>query len=254
MRIYQGFCAEYTNLLESVTADQRPTFGQQLIQNQLFLRGKKNGWYAAHDIFYCRLNNGSEEISVKNWIDPTVHASTLTGDVAWTSNGGLSSVISGGVRNDWDSSTDAVNYQLNDGTMWVFVKPANTSSSQALLNNTVDPVISNTQLYLDSGALCWSRYNFADTAGEHNASYAASDNFFGLRRTTAANYDILVGKTSTNKVVPSVSISGSTFNEMIIGSFGTTIPFYFSGVANGSFDKNLLIDDLTWYAQQIGVI
>ena len=251
-----GFVPEYKAIIDYAISQGYvlPTKQQQFLQNQLVKRGLTNGWWAEHDVFYCRLNNGSEDFSLINWIDPGNYTSTLGGDAAWTSNSGIKGTINGVINNNWDNSINNVKYTLNDCVQWVFVKPTNNTTFNALFYQTNNPSISNTQMYLDSGGSSYSRFNFSSSTSEQDFAYTATDYFYALKRNNSANYDIINGSNTSNKSISSTSLSGSDFTEMYLGTLYANIPFYFSGASSSQYNIANLRNDVTWYCQQIGVI
>lgn len=254
IRCFNPYTNEYELLLavSAALGYGAPSDNVKEWQDQLIRDGKNNGWWDLLDVFYVRVNDASAGFSTLNWKSPGAHTTIFTGGVNWVSNGGVTlNGINGFMRNQWNSQTNAVNFQLNNSLM-ISLCNINTAGAtiQPIFYQSANASVSVVQIYSDSG-FYYSRFN--NVGAELDTPATPGKRLRGFRRVSNTQYTVFDNLTETVEVNSSTSLSGGDLVEGVLSTLYGTGTFYVSAAGSGSINVTTMLNDLNNYLANFGL-
>jgi len=130
-----NFDPDYQAILNYATANAipKPSYAQQIAQNQLVLDLKAFGLWTKFDVLRIFMNDVGKAFGYINWKTPSANYMTesLSGSIVFSSNSHIaknSPADSIQLNNNYVPSTDANNYLLNDACVGYFNKTATNNT------------------------------------------------------------------------------------------------------------------------------
>ena len=118
-----GFDADYQSVLDRASSlgYTAPSAAQQTLQNTLVTDLKTAGVWDKLDVFYVFATDGDSDYATLNWKAPSSHQVTKVNSPTFTTNIGYrGNGTSAYLDTNYTPTTDAVNYQLNSASMFMY--------------------------------------------------------------------------------------------------------------------------------------
>jgi len=118
-----GFDADYQAVLDQASSlgYTAPSAAQQTLQNTLVTDLKTAGVWSKLDVFYVFATDGDSDYATLNWKTPSSHQITKVNSPTFTTDIGFRGNASSSYLNtNYAPSTDAVNYELNNASMFMY--------------------------------------------------------------------------------------------------------------------------------------
>lgn len=117
-----------------------PTYGQQIVQNQLVLDLKAGGVWSELDVFYVFATGtgATNAFASLNWKAPALYQGTLTNPLTFATNVGFTNNSTGSISTNFIPSTQGVNYQKDDASRFAWVQNVGISFIDGIMSNSVN--------------------------------------------------------------------------------------------------------------------
>jgi hypothetical protein len=221
-----AFDADYQAVLDYATTQgyTLPSSGQQTLQNQLVIDLKDSGVWDKLDIFYVFATDGDSDFASINWKDSNNYKITEVNSPTFTSNSGFSSDgISAYLDTNFNLSTDGVNYNQND--LSIFVGFPILSTTTSLLSNfayTIDSgVYLNRRIDANFSSVNNRLWSNSTTRFQSTSTFKTNDTIYFNNRTNSTSINfrntILSSSTTESSTLSNNSTSLANSNLYLIG-------------------------------------
>jgi hypothetical protein len=231
-QVVTDFDADYKAVLDYATTQgyTLPSSSQQLLQNQLVVNLKHSGVWDKLDIFYVFATDGDSDFASINWKDSNNHKITEVNSPTFTSNLGFSSDgISAYLDTNFNLSTDGVNYNQND--LSIFVGFPILSNTTSLVSNYAYGVSSgvylNRRIDANFSTINNRMWSNSTTSNTTTSTFKTNDTIYFNNRTnsTSINFRNTILSSSTTESGTRSNNSTSLVNSNLYLIGGPTVIF-----------------------------
>lgn len=227
-----SYSAGYQAILDRATAlgYTHPSDACKTLQNQLYVDLEAINFFSTYqDIFRCYAHDGNLNFGLINWVNPNSFLGTMpAGDLTFTSKSGF---VSGNgskyVSDNYTPSTDSINYDLNDCSIFLYKKTANTINTA---NGTIQTASGTTVrlqfqrssnlMYLDmNGVTVFSGASQTTTTGLFSLQNTAGNDFRFYRGATFVNNNVLAGSSLPAQVLRNCWYGDDTISFIGYGKY-----------------------------------
>jgi hypothetical protein len=216
-----------------------PTLEKQLIENDIVLQLKGSGVWEKMDIIYFLGTWGSANLATLNLKNPITHQITTSGAVTHTPGSGYKG-NGGFLDTNYNASTDAVNYQLNNAYRGMYVKTAFTTNSQ------LDGINSSNANRLANLNGTNQRINQGPTNNLSAAADLSGTGYKSIQRNSSSSVILFSGDTKITRSATSTAITSG--NQLILRSNTTNgdaeLSFYMVGEGLLTDTQQIFLSDL----------
>jgi len=227
-----SFDADYQAVLDYATTQgyTLPSASQQTLQNTLVTDLKTAGVWSKLDTFAVFATDGNSDFALIDWINLSQY--TAVNSPTFTSDGGFQGDgVSAYVDTNYDPSTSAVNYQLDNANRFYWVdNRASGNWEDNLAGRAISGNNNSTLIRINSA-----------TTSLNSSVDMRSDGFKSINRTSSTNVEIFQNTTQYSRTATSVDIPSGTqvFLRAVTGYNASRFRFYGMGASLVSENTDL---------------
>lgn len=229
--VWSGMDADYKAILDYATAQgyTLPSASQRLLQEQLLIDLKAAGVWSKLDTFAVLATDGNSDFALIDW--KRLSQYTAVNSPTFTTNGGFTgNGTSSYIDTNYNPSTSAVNYKLDDASRIYWVDNRSSGNWEDNLSGTAISGNNNTTLIrINSG-----------TTSMNSAVDLRVDGFKSLNRTSSTNLEIFNNTTQFSRTATSTTIpsNNQVFLRSVTGYNASRFRIYGMGASVVSENTN----------------